>query len=154
MKDTQSNHVLFIERMFDASPKQMWEAWTNPQTLLRWFGPRDWPAVEITQDLQVGGNWGAVLQSESGEQLQVGGSYLVLTPPEHLRFTFRWQSDNHEDGPGVETTVEAVFEASGEGTLMRFQQSGLVSGESAEGHTGGWNSTFDRLSDYLTEKAG
>lgn len=150
MKRTETEHSLFIERRFEATPQEVWDAWTTPDLFVRWFGPRDWPAVEVSQDVKRDGLWRAVLQSDSGEQLVAAGRYIKLDPPKHLCFTFRWESDNHEDGTGVETIVNVWLNQSGSGTHMKFEQRGLVSKESATGHTGGWNSTFDRLEALFT----
>ncbi len=140
---------LFIEREFRAPIEAVWAAWTTPERLLQWFGPADWPAVEVTQAVTAGGRWQAILQSADGEQLVAAGHYLELEPPHHLSFTFRWESDNHEDGPGVETVVDVRLERSANGTRMAFHQRGLVSVQSASGHTGGWTSTFERLDGFL-----
>lgn len=141
---------LTLRRDFDAPIAMVWDAWTDPAFLVTWLGPREWPAVEVDADVTVGGRWQATLRAASGEELRQGGRYLVLDAPHHLEFTFRWESDNHEDGPGVDTKVTVRLRALGDArTRMDFEQTGLVSSESAEGHEGGWTSTFDRLAERL-----
>ncbi|MBV8394213.1 MAG: SRPBCC domain-containing protein, partial [Alphaproteobacteria bacterium] len=95
-----------IVRAFAQPRERVWRAWTRPEALLRWLGPVDWPAIEVTADVRVGGTWRACLRStESGEILWQSGRYLEIVPTERLVFSFRWEGDSHEDGPGVETTV-------------------------------------------------
>jgi len=147
--NVQSQGVLFIERWFDATPHQLWSAWTDPALVVQWFGPQDWPAIDFHQDLIKGGRWCATLQSSSGEQLIAGGNYITIDQPKQLAFTFRWESDNHENGPGIDTQVNIWFEQQAHGTLMKFEQLGLTSREAVDGHTLGWNQTFDRFNDYL-----
>ena len=149
MSDTSPDYSLFIERKFSAPIDEVWEAWTDPEILVQWFGPRDWPAVKVTQDVTKDGVWQAILRNDSDEELVVGGRYLLLQEPDLLSFTFQWQSDNHEDGPGVETLVEIKLSSCENGTLMKFKQSKLATEESASGHTDGWGSTFDRLQDLF-----
>jgi uncharacterized protein YndB with AHSA1/START domain len=146
-------HSLSLTRDFAASPQRLWRAWTDPAVLVRWLGPHDWPAVEASNNLRVGGAWRACLRSPvSGEELWQSGRYLRLDPPERLEFTFLWEGDNHEDGPGVETRIAVRLEAlSDKHTRMHMVQSGLVSPQSAAGHTGGWSQTFDRLQTLIDE---
>ena len=140
-----------IVRDFDARPERIWKAWIDPALLVRWLGPREWPADEVHADLRVGGAWRARLQSVDGQPpLQQSGTYVEIDPPRRLVFTFRWDSDHHEDGPGVETLVTLLLSELAPGrTRMEFTQVGLASDQSASGHEYGWRSTFDRLADDL-----
>jgi uncharacterized protein YndB with AHSA1/START domain len=146
---------LTMTRDFVAPREKVWRAWTTPEAVVRWLGPRHWPAIEVHAEVRPGGAWRACLKSEASEELLwQSGRYLVVTPPERLEFTFAWEGANHEDGPGVQTHVAVALEVlpSG-GTRMHFIQTGLVSQNSIDGHAGGWNSTFDRLADFLAETA-
>jgi uncharacterized protein YndB with AHSA1/START domain len=104
----------------------------------------------------VGGAWRACLRSKSDDRvLWQSGRYLTVEPPERLEFTFAWEGSTHEDGPGVETRVTVILEPTAAGgTLMRFSQTGLVSRESASGHSKGWESTFERLEQLLQQQDG
>jgi uncharacterized protein YndB with AHSA1/START domain len=147
--------VLQITREFSAARARVWLAWTQPDAIVRWLGPSDWPAVEVTADVRVGGAWRACLRSSEDRLLWQSGRYLIVEPPERLEFTFAWEGSNHEDGPGVETRVTVILDpTAGGGTLMRFSQTGLVSRESAAGHSKGWESTFERLDQLLRQQDG
>jgi uncharacterized protein YndB with AHSA1/START domain len=137
---------LEIERVFDAPRELVFAAWTNTEALLRWMGPTDHPAVAFEQDLRVGGRWrGRLRPAGGGDDLCQGGVFLEIEPPARLVFTFAWESDNHEDGPGAPTVVSVDLSEEGPRTRMRFRQSGLKSEDSVVGHDKGWASTFDRL---------
>src|SRR5438105_11280443 len=41
MAETEDKPVLDIERRYDAPPEKVWQAWTDPQALSRWFGPAE-----------------------------------------------------------------------------------------------------------------
>ncbi|MDB5806619.1 MAG: ATPase [Betaproteobacteria bacterium] len=142
---------LRIVRDFAVAREQVWRAWTEPDAIIRWLGPVDWPAIEVQADVRVGGAWRACLREKQGSDcLWQSGHYLAIVPPERLEFTFAWEGTNHEDGPGVQTHVTVLLQetASG-GTRMHFEQAGLASTQSATGHAEGWNSTFGRLDRYL-----
>lgn len=147
---TRTAPDLAIERVFNAPRELVFAAWSDAERLVQWMGPVDHPAVAFEQDLRVGGIWHGTLRPVAGgEDLHQGGQYLEVDPPARLVFTFQWQGDNHEDGPGVPTVVSIDLYEEGTQTRMRFRQSGLKSSESATGHRAGWWSTFDRLDEFL-----
>ena len=152
---TGGAHEVRISRDFRAPRDRVWRAWTHPSALVHWLGPSHCPAVLVDADVREGGVWRACLKW-GGDQavLWQSGRYLAVVPPERLEFTFAWEGSNHEDGPGVETRVIVLLEELPDGgTRMHFQQNGLVSAESAVGHSAGWNSAFGRLARLMTDSA-
>ena len=145
-----SDTTLELSRELPHSVERVWRAWTDPTFLLKWLGPLDYPAIQVDADVRVGGRWRACLAGRDGKRLWQSGTYLVLEPPHHLEMSFRWEGSNHEDGPGVETRIVVHLEKAGQGTRMRFVQTGLVNRKSTEGHRYGWSSTFDRLHEALS----
>lgn len=147
-----SRPTLQMQRTFDAPRALVWRAWTSPETMVLWLGPVEWPAVHVSQDLQVGGAWRACLRSpDTGQDLWQGGVYREIVPPERLVFTFKWD-ESHEDGPPVETLVTVVFHETADGqTRMEFTHEGLKSEQSLTGHKHGWSSSMDRLAAFLAE---
>ena len=146
-----ASDTLHITRLFPCSLQRLWNAWSDWPTALKWWGPADWPAAFMEADFRVGGEWRAELRSAKGESLWQSGRFLEIEPPKHLVFTFKWDSDNHEDGAGVETHVRITFAETPDGARMDFTQSQLKSAESVTGHTHGWQSTFDRLHTFIGE---
>lgn len=144
-------HTLNMRRIFNAPRERVWHAWTQPEALLSWLGPSEWPAVHVEQDLRPGGAWRACLRSVADDRvLWQGGVYHEVVPPERLVFSFKWESDDHEDGAPVDTLVTIVLtELSGGRTEMDFTHQGLKSDQSLAGHRHGWTSTFDRLEERL-----
>lgn len=147
-----TDHVLHMERVFDAPRDLVWRAWTRPEVVVLWLGPVEWPAVKVEQDLRVGGLWRACLKSVEGDEvLWQGGMYREVDPPRRLVFTFRWD-ESHEDGPPADTLVTVQFEDTDDGkTRMRFTHQGLKSERSLTGHEYGWTSTFGRFDAWLTD---
>jgi uncharacterized protein YndB with AHSA1/START domain len=143
---------LTITRDFKAPRERVWRAWTQPDAIIQWHGPKFYPAVEVAADVRVGGAWRACLKSDDVEDVVLwqSGKYLVVTPPERLEFTFAWETPDHEDGPGVQTHVTVRLEELANGdTRMHFSQTGFLSEKSAINHSVGWNGTFDRLREFL-----
>lgn len=149
-EDLAQRPTLNMQRVFDAPRALVWRAWTNPEAMVMWLGPVEWPAVSVKQDLRIGGEWRACLRSpDTGQDLWQGGAYREIAPPERLVFTFKWD-ESHEDGPPVETLVTMVLTETADGqTRMDFTHEGLKSEQSLTGHKYGWNSTADRLEAWL-----
>lgn len=147
-----TDHVLHMERVFDAPRDLVWRAWTRPEVVVLWLGPVEWPAVKVEQDLRVGGLWRAGLKSAEGDEvLWQGGMYREVDPPRRLVFTFRWD-ESHEDGPPADTLVTVQFDETNDGkTRMRFTHQGLKSERSLTGHEYGWTSTFGRFDAWLKD---
>jgi len=148
--DLDARPTLRMRRTFDAPRELVWRAWTRPEILVLWMGPVEWPAFSVTCDFRVGGAWRIGLKSpETGEELWQGGVYREIAPPERLSFTFKWEGDNHEDGPAVDTLVTVALTETDGRTDMAFTHEGLKNERSLAGHQHGWTSTVDRLEAWL-----
>ena len=70
------------------TPEQLFEGWTRPDTLKKWFCPRPWQVVECTIDLRPGGLFSNVMQSPQGERMPENrGCYLLVERPTRLVWT-------------------------------------------------------------------
>jgi uncharacterized protein YndB with AHSA1/START domain len=146
---SSAERALVIERVFNAPRELVFQAWTDPEHIRKWFGPRDHPATQMSMDVRPGGRWRGCLRStETGNDLWLGGVYREIVPPERLVFTFAWEEEGER---GLETLVTITLVEQGEKTRMIFRQSPFQSSGERDGHHGGWTSTFDRLDDYLAE---
>ena len=140
---------LVITRVFDAPRELVFQAWTDPRHLGRWFGPKDYPAIQLNIDVRPGGAWRACLRSTGTDpDLWVGGMYREIAPPERLVFTFAWEEEGER---GLETVVTMTFEQQGKKTRLTMRQAPFQSAEQRDGHNYGWNSAFDRLLELLPQ---
>jgi uncharacterized protein YndB with AHSA1/START domain len=145
---------LSLRRIFHAPRELVFEVLSNPEHVKHWIGPRAFTAVRYEQDTRPGGQWsGTLRQTGEWEGLQqpdlgFGGRFLEVDPPERLVYTFAW---NGEGGlPTSETVITVTLtEISDFKTQMDFHQASFDSVEQRDGHSRGWNSSFDRLNDYL-----
>ncbi|MEY2993844.1 MAG: hypothetical protein RL357_779 [Pseudomonadota bacterium] len=70
------------------TPEQLFDGWTNPLTLPKWFCPRPWRVVECEIDLKPGGRFSNVMQSPEGENMpKSNGCFLLIEPPHRLVWT-------------------------------------------------------------------
>lgn len=142
---------LCITRIFDAPRELVWQAWTQAEHALHWWGPSHHPAVSTEWDARVGGRWRNCLRStETGALLWHGGEFREVREPEKLVFTFAWEEPGER---GLETLVTVLFTALQGKTKMVMQQTPFMSQAEQEGHDEGWNSTFNRLASYVAHRA-
>lgn len=142
------NDELNITRIFDAPRDLVWQAWINPEHALHWWGPTHHPAIDVQWDARVGGRWRNCLRStETGELLYHGGEFRVVDAPSKLEFTFAWEESGER---GLETLVTVTFAEQHDKTKMVMRQTPFQSQAERDGHDEGWNSTFDRLAQFLS----
>jgi uncharacterized protein YndB with AHSA1/START domain len=147
MPDSTS-HDLVINRFFDAPRELVYACWTDAEHLARWGGAPEGLTVTVEeQDIRVGGAYRICMTSPDGDEYRLQGVYRELIAPEKIVFTHAWIMPGGISAP--ETLVTIQLKKSGNGTELIFRQTGLTSPDARDGHTQGWNSTFDRLTDYL-----
>jgi uncharacterized protein YndB with AHSA1/START domain len=144
---TAAGPSLEITRFFEAPRELVWKAWTEPERVVRWLGPRGFEALEFTTDNRPGGAWHSRMRSPDGVDYANGGRLLEVIQPERLAMTFAW--DDEDGKPGREMLITIVFVERDGGTEMTFTQAVFESDEDRDGHNQGWSESFDRLGEYL-----
>lgn len=135
---------LRLERTYDASPEEVFNAWTNPEVLRRWWAVDPEGSTPIAEvDLRVGGRYRLSMEHPSGPKHTVGGVYREVSPPDRLVYSWCWEQDNGQ--PGHVSTVTVEFRADGERTNLVLEHTGLASAESRDQHAHGWNACLDIL---------
>ncbi|MCW5696724.1 MAG: SRPBCC domain-containing protein [Bauldia sp.] len=144
---SEAERTLVLERLLPAPPPDVFAAFTDPETLLEWWGPEGATVPESEFDIRPGGRWRTVLQTPDGAANTVSGVYRTIAPPGHLAFTWAWHGP--DGGRGHETEVDITFEAAGRGTLMRLVQKLFDSPEATALHNAGWASSLNDLERLL-----
>ncbi|MGH9674073.1 MAG: SRPBCC family protein [Bryobacteraceae bacterium] len=138
---------IVLTRVFDAPRHLVFEAFTKPELLRRWFGPRGWSLVVCEVDLRVGGGFRFVLRGPDGEQMGMRGVYREITPPERSV-----HMESFDDYPG-ESQVTAVFiEREGKTTLtatVLYPSEEVREAVIKSGMEHGAAETYDRLAELL-----
>jgi uncharacterized protein YndB with AHSA1/START domain len=110
---TPTDREIVLTRVFDAPRHLVWDAFTKPELLKRWFGPRDWSLVVCEVDLKVGGGFRFVLRGPDGRDMGMRGTYREIVPGERSVHT-----ESFDDFPGGDSTVTTVLtEKAGTTTL-------------------------------------
>jgi uncharacterized protein YndB with AHSA1/START domain len=140
---------LTIRRRLNAPPAKVYAAWTDPQKVKRWWGPREADeTVHVEADVRVGGRFRFVMHGSGGERHDVGGVYREVVPDERLVFTWAWHTT-----PERESLVTVSFESDGDGTILRLTHEQFFDEAARDGHLEGWSGALDRLERDLTAAA-
>ena len=78
---------LVLERVVDVPRNLVWQAWTRPELLKKWFSPAPWQTVDCEVDLRPGGVFRTVMRSPEGEDHDNAGCFLEVVENERLVFT-------------------------------------------------------------------
>ena len=109
---TPSDREIVMTRVFDASRLLVWDAFTRPELLKRWFGPRGWSLVVCEVDLKVGGGFRFVLRGPDGKDMGMRGVYREIVPPERSV-----HMESYDDYPGESQVTSVFVEQGGKTTL-------------------------------------
>jgi uncharacterized protein YndB with AHSA1/START domain len=151
MPETTTAQEITITRVFDAPRELVWRAWTEPDQLAQWWGPRGSraPLEQITMDVRPGGTLRVTSVSAEGQEMTVHGVYREVVEPERLVFEEPAEGSWHEGAVSV-----ATFSDLGDGrTEMVVQTTIHTTDEMRVQAQAGMESTFDRLGEHLAGRA-
>jgi uncharacterized protein YndB with AHSA1/START domain len=117
------NLTLTLTAEFDATPERVWELWSDPRQLERWWGPPMYPATFTRHDLAVGSRVNYYMTGPEGDQPHGYWDIVEAEPPRRLAFRDGIANDDwtaNTDFPRIDDLV--TIEAIGPGrTRMEFQ---------------------------------
>jgi uncharacterized protein YndB with AHSA1/START domain len=135
---------LTIERVFNAPRELVFQAWTKPEHLAQWWGPRGFTLPTCEMEFRAGGRFRLVMRGPDGRDYPFQGAYLEIVEPERIVF----QGTIHDEpGHQVWTTV-TLAEHEGK-TKLTVQQTYSFESDATRGAPEGWRQTLDRLGEYL-----
>jgi uncharacterized protein YndB with AHSA1/START domain len=103
--DFPSDREIRVVRAFEAPRNLVFDCWTIPALIRRWYGLPDWTMKVCEMDARVGGRWRFVTRGPDGAEMGSGGEIRELVRPELLKTTERYDMD----WTGGETLVTNVF---------------------------------------------
>jgi uncharacterized protein YndB with AHSA1/START domain len=139
---------LVITRIFDAPRPLVFKLWTEPEHLMRWWGPRGFTPISGRMDVRQGGRWSRLMRSPDGSVIRKHGVYRELVAPERLVLTYI--TDDAAGNPGPETLVTVTFADHDGKTRLTLHQTGFQSVAERDDHRRGWTSALERFAVYLS----
>jgi uncharacterized protein YndB with AHSA1/START domain len=139
-------HVVRIERTFDAPADAVFDAWTSPEVMRRWLHcEADWGTPVAEVDLRVGGTIRIVMSRPDGRQPRAEGVFTLIDRPHRLAMT--WTFD---DDPSNEQLMELSFTEFEGSTTVLLVNSGISTDQRRDGQDWGWRGCLDQLERLMT----
>jgi uncharacterized protein YndB with AHSA1/START domain len=152
--ERKSEREFVVTRSFNGPARLVFEAWTKPELLKRWWAPKSFGVsfISCETDVRAGGAYRFVFGHPASERpMAFFGRYIEVTP--HSRLV--WTNDEGGQG-GAVTTV--TFEERGAETLVVMQDlhpsKEALDAAIASGSTGGFSQTFEQLDELLAALGG
>ena len=137
---------LVIRRLIPAPPAAVYEAWTSPELMARWFfAGGDW-TTKAEADLRIGGSYSVAMHASDGKVHTMSGTYQKLEPPFRLAFT--WNADM-ADGKVRDSLVVIEFLDKAGATEMILTHKALPTNSIRQNHSQGWAGCLDNLEKLL-----
>ena len=110
----QGEREILIEREFDAPARLVWEAFTQPEHVQRWWTARRGAMQVCEIDFREGGKWRYVMTASGHDDMEVGfhGEYLEIKPYERIVSTEAFEGIPDPDGNAATNTL-TLAEAGG-----------------------------------------
>ena len=159
-----------ISRVFNAPRELVFKAFTEPERMKHWWGPKGFTVIEQAMDLRPGGMYHYGLKAPDGTTMWGRMIYREIAAPERIVWVNSFSDEKagltrhplHTSWP-LEMLSILLFEEAGEGrTKLNLNWAPInATDEEIEtfdkgrpSMTGGWTGTMDQLERYLTEQVG
>jgi uncharacterized protein YndB with AHSA1/START domain len=131
---------LTMVRRIKAPPATVFEAWTRPEILARWWGPHHTMVLSAEIDARAGGSFRVTLVEDNGARHTVSGTYAEVVPGERLVFSWAWEATAE-----LVSRVTVTFRPVPEGTEVTLVHDRFANEGTATRHRRGWTESFERL---------
>lgn len=139
---------IYLERIYDAPVKTLWDAWVDPEKVAKWWGPRGFTLTSHSKDVRTGGHWNYTMHGPDGVDWPNSTQYLEVEKYSRMVYD---HGGNATQPPMFRVTVN--FIELGKKTKMEMTMA-LATAEAAQEtkkfiKKAGGDSTWDRLAEYL-----
>jgi len=154
-KEKTADREINTSRILAAPRELIWNAWTDPEQIGRWWGPRGFSTTTEKMDLKPNGVWLFVMHGPDGRDYKNKIIYLEVNKPERL--VYRHAGDEETEPVNFHVTV--TFTEQGNKTILKLK-SEFESAEELQrvdreyGAIEGLHETLGRLEEYLTQQTG
>ncbi len=142
-------------RMLEAPRALVWQAWTDPRHLAKWWGPHGFTNPVCQLDVRVGGSIRIHMRGPDGAVYPMSGTFEEIVKQERLVFTA--VAEDEAGHPLLRAHTTVTFEAQGARTKLTLHAHGVgiapVAAQMLAGMQQGWSQSLERLSDLVAEPA-
>lgn len=137
--------ALVVRRVIRAGAQPLFDAWTRPELLRSWWGPRPVRCSGAEVDLRVGGKYRIVNALPNGGTITIEGEFEAVEPPHRLVYTWRTNP-----GGGDTERVTVRFEPrGGETTEVIVVHEQIATDAVRRSHEDGWIGCLDGLERHV-----
>lgn len=142
---------LKLARRYGAPPERVFDAWTDPALLRRWWAAlQGWETSIAEVDLRPEGRYRLTMRDPAaGTEYTVGGEYVEIRRPERLAYTWTWEGAAEIMSGSESTLVEVDFRPDGEGTVVELTHTRFADDRIRDLHGEGWTGCLDNLERLL-----
>lgn len=142
-----AKRTLSLKKTLDAPIELVWEAWTQPEHIAQWWGPKGMKVNVIEHNFKIGGKWKYAMAMPDGREFSSDGVYSEIVELEKIVSSANFRPMTE----GVE--IRALFEKNGDKTNFIFSvvhpTEEYRNQQEKMGFYNGWGSAFNRLEELL-----
>jgi uncharacterized protein YndB with AHSA1/START domain len=124
--------TMTVTAKFDAGAERVWELWSDPRQLERWWGPPSHPATFVDHEFVPGGRAAYFMTSPEGEKYHGWWRFEEVEPPSRLRFEDGFADDEGRPKEELPTTLATVTITEADGATTMSIESRFSSREGME----------------------
>jgi uncharacterized protein YndB with AHSA1/START domain len=140
-----------ITRIYDAPLQAVWDAWTVPEEVGQWWGPRGFTITTHSRDLRTGGHWHYTMHGPDGTDHENTTQYLEVVPQQRMVY----DHGGHRDRPPLFRVTALFAERNGRTQLdmcMAFATPEIAHDMRGFIKKAGGEGTWDRLAEHLAKR--
>jgi len=159
LTEPRPDTIFSIEREFEAPRERVWMAWTVPDLVMRWWGPKGFTTPFCRISLRIGGSYLICMRSPEGRDFWSTGFFREIVPLERIVSTDSFADEKGNVVPATaygmspdfppEMLLTVTFEEKDGKTKLTLRHDGLPPGEDMRNAREGWNQSLDKLSSFL-----
>ena len=151
MAEKSKSNIITLVRIYDAPLSSVWEAWTIPEEVAQWWGPRGFTLTTHRHDLRTGGHWHYTMHGPDGTDYENTTKYLDVVPMQRMVY----DHGGHQDRPPLFRVTALFTERDGRTQLdmsMTFATPEIATEMRGFIRKAGGEATWDRLAEYLGKR--
>jgi uncharacterized protein YndB with AHSA1/START domain len=152
-----------FERIYDASPEMVWQAWTKPEMIKQWWGPDNVIIPECEIDLRIGGKIYIVMEAGEamgpykGTKWPMLGKFTIVEPNVKLSYDVQaWVGMEQNDQTTIDQTTELTLTPENGKTKLNLRavihKTGPDAQMAVQGMQAGFTQQLEKLNNFLIAK--
>jgi uncharacterized protein YndB with AHSA1/START domain len=142
--------MLQMTRVLPIDRRTVFNAFSDPSVLARWWGPEGFTIPNLEYRPEVGKGYRIEMQPPEGDSFHLTGEFREVDPPSRLACTFVWEPPDPDD---VETLATLTFRDREDSTEVALTQGRFKTEARCAVHREGWTDSLDKLERVLTKRS-